>query len=431
VIHEYQTLVVGSGPAGIAAAVCAAESGVRVGLIDDNPHSGGQIWRTATTSKNSAGGEQARWRSRLHAAPIENLQGWSVFDAPSRGILRAERSGKAADFHYQNLILATGARERFLPFPGWTLPNVMGVGAMQAMVKEGLPICGKRVVIAGSGPLLLAVAASLSAAGAIVVCICEQAPLARLVRFALCLSTMPRKIAEGLRYKSALLNVPYHPSSWPIEAGGDARVRWVALSIRGKVQRLECDYLACGFHLVPNIEPAAMLGCQLEDRAVTIDPWQQTSQPNIYCAGEPTGIGGLELALIEGQIAGLAAAGRKEQARQLFKEREKLRRFASRLADAFTLRPELKSLPQPSTLLCRCEDVPYSAVCSHPSWRSAKLHTRCGMGPCQGRVCGAATEFLFGWNADSTRPPVFPALISSLAASQMDHPVELETIPTI
>jgi D-hydroxyproline dehydrogenase subunit alpha len=418
--RDFQALVVGSGPAGIAAAVCAAEHGIRVGLIDDNPSPGGQIWRT---HHGHAGPdamhdkEASKWSSRLHAASISRLQGWSVFDQPSSNTLRAERCGEAVDFHYENLVIATGARELFLPFPGWTLPNVLGVGAIQAMVKSGLPIDGKRVVIAGSGPLLLAVAASLKSAGAIVLCVCEQASLQQLLPFALSLAAAPQKIAEGLRYKSATKNVPFHTSTWPIEAGGDTQLRSVTLSIQGKTQRIACDYLACGFHLVPNIELPELLGCDVANGVVVVDEWQQTTVPGVFCAGEPTGVGGLELSLVEGQIAGLVVAGRTDKARALLARRRRLARFAAQLAKTFAPRPELKALPQDSTLLCRCEDVSYGTVRHHRSWRAAKLHTRCGMGPCQGRICGAAAEFLLGWGANSVRPPVVPALISSLASN--------------
>jgi NADPH-dependent 2,4-dienoyl-CoA reductase/sulfur reductase-like enzyme len=420
--RHFQTLVVGSGPAGIAAAVCAAEhvhgAEHSVGLMDDNPGAGGQIWRRGRGKALGAARSrvEAQWRERLLGSSIKQLQGWSVFDQPSANTLRAERLGEAADFRFENLIVATGARERFLPFPGWTLPNVMGVGAIQAMVKGGLPIRSKRVVIAGSGPLLLAVAAALKSAGAIVECVCEQASLSMLLSFVLSLVSDPGKIAQALSYKNAIRNVPFYTSCWPVEAIGDTRVRSVTLSRNGRQQRIACDYLACGFHLVPNVELAAMLGCNVANGAVVVDEWQQTTVPGIFCAGESTGIGGLDLSLIEGQIAGLAAVGRKEKARTLFDQRRRLSRFGSRLAKAFALRPELRALPGEDTFVCRCEDVSYGDVRRHDSWRAAKLHTRCGMGPCQGRVCGAATEFLLGWNADSVRPPVFPALVSSLAS---------------
>lgn len=422
-IRDFETLVVGSGPAGIAAAVCAAEHGVRVGLIDDNPGPGGQIWRSRP---GKIAPDAAQWHGRLSAAGVTPLQGWSVFDRPSVKTLLAERRGELAGLRFENLILATGARECFLPFPGWTLPNVMGVGAIQAMVKGGLPVRGKRVVVAGSGPLLLAISASLKAAGATVVCICEQASVAQLATFALSLLATPGKIAEGLRCKATTLSVPYHTSAWPVMASGDGHVSTVTLSIQGRRKTIACDYLACGFHLVPNIELPALVGCAIINGAVAVDEWQQTSLPGIYCAGEPTGIGGLELSLIEGQIAGLTVARQQSKARTLFGERQRFSRFANRLATAFALRPELKAMPQDSTLLCRCEDVPYGTVRQQPSWRAAKLHTRCGMGPCQGRICGAATEFLLGWNAGSVRPPVLPALISSLASSHACQESNLE-----
>jgi hypothetical protein len=148
---------------------------------------------------------------------------------------------------------------------------------------------------------------------------------------------------------------------------------------------------------------------------VRVDEYQGTSVPRVYCAGEPTGIGGLELSLTEGQVAGYAAIGRHEAARRLFPARERLRKFAHALNQAFALREELKALPEPETIVCRCEDVSLASLRAYDSWRAAKLQTRCGMGPCQGRICGTATEFLLGWGMDSVRPPVFPARVENLA----------------
>jgi hypothetical protein len=196
----------------------------------------------------------------------------------------------------------------------------------------------------------------------------------------------------------------------------------VTISRVGKSETIQCDYLACGFHLVPNIELPVLLGCRTRCGYVQVDDLQETSAQGIFCAGEPTGIGGVDLALIEGQIAGLAATGRASEAQALFSKREKFRRFARLLDETFCLRPELRSLPLPDTLICRCEDVSYSRLREHTSWRAAKLHTRCGMGPCQGRICGPATQFLFKWNPDSVRPPVFPARVEHLAAQPQSIP---------
>jgi NADPH-dependent 2,4-dienoyl-CoA reductase/sulfur reductase-like enzyme len=152
----------------------------------------------------------------------------------------------------------------------------------------------------------------------------------------------------------------------------------------------------------------------MSESGVQVDEYQQTSVPGVYCAGESTGIGGLELSLVEGEIAGYAAGGRPEAARSRFGARARHARFAAALDRAFALRPELKNLPQDDTLVCRCEDVSFGRVRSCSNWRDAKLQTRCGMGPCQGRVCGGALEFLLGWKLESVRPPLFPARIESL-----------------
>ena len=159
-----------------------------------------------------------------------------------------------------------------------------------------------------------------------------------------------------------------------------------------------------------------MVGCRLNQGFVEVGELQETSQANVYCAGEPTGIGGVELSLIEGRIAGHAAADSWDAAKQLFASRARHRKVALAMKVAFQLRPELATLAKPDTLLCRCEDVAFERTKKHHSWKAAKLHTRCGMGPCQGRICGAAAEFLFGWNVESIRPPVFPARCSSLAS---------------
>jgi NADPH-dependent 2,4-dienoyl-CoA reductase/sulfur reductase-like enzyme len=206
------------------------------------------------------------------------------------------------------------------------------------------------------------------------------------------------------------LGVRYLTGCWPISAqAGSVTLR------RGARSWTEpCDYLACGFGLVPNLELAALLGCRMSGTGIAVDEFQQTSVPGIYAAGEVTGIGGLELSVVEGQIAGHAAAGREQAARKLSGVRESHRRFARALERAFALRPELREIATDDTFVCRCEDVPLGRIRSFSGWREAKLQTRCGMGPCQGRVCGAAVEFLLGWKAESVRPPVFPARISSL-----------------
>jgi hypothetical protein len=244
----------------------------------------------------------------------------------------------------------------------------------------------------------------------------EQAPVGSLVRFGMSLLGQPGKLVEGARYRLKARRAPYRSGVWVVRADGRGRVERVTLTDGRKQWGVECDWLGCGFHLVPNLELPRLLGCRIVGGYVEVDRLQQSSVACVACVGELTGMGGLEKALIEGQIAGLVAAGREPQALQLEPQRQRPQLFAQRLDRAFALRPELRTLADAATVVCRCEDVKQSTLEGCRSWREAKLHTRCGMGACQGRVCGAATEFLFGWETSGARPPVFPATVSTLAA---------------
>jgi NADPH-dependent 2,4-dienoyl-CoA reductase/sulfur reductase-like enzyme len=436
---SFEVVIVGAGPAGLAAAAIAAESGRRVALIESSPWLGGQIWRTphepvvrasslhsrGSWPQGNAGEPEAAslghpppkparaWINRVQRAGVAVFPSTTVVAAPGPRLLRTDRG---TDFAWRRLILAVGARELFLPFPGWTLPNVMGAGALTLLLKTGLPVRGKRVVVAGSGPLLLAVAAELRHHGAHVVRIVEQANLRRLVGFGLTLPRLaPAKLWQGLGYRARLLGVPYQTGCWPVAAQGHDAVEAVTFTDGPRRWTDRCDYLACGFGLVPNLELAQLLGCQLDPTGVRINHRQETSVPDVFCAGEPTGIGGADRALVEGQIAGFAAAERVADIARLEPARSRHQRFADALARAFALRAELKDLAAPDTLVCRCEDVPRRELDRCSSWTAAKLHTRCGMGPCQGRICGAATGFLYGWGLPAVRPPIFPVPLAALA----------------
>lgn len=410
--RDYDVVVVGAGPAGLAAACRAAECGRRVAMLDDNPHPGGQIWRAAA-GKSPPGA--VRWVQAAGRLGVEWIAGARVFDAPEPQRLAVEMVEGECRMRYRSLILATGARERFLPFPGWTLPNAMGAGGLQALAKSGMPVAGKKIVIAGSGPLLLAVARYLRSHDADVCLIAEQAEQSKLLRFGLRLAGHPAKLIQALTLRAGLLGVPYITSCWPVSAQGGERLESVTLRrADGSAWTESCDYLACGFGLVPNLELAALLGCRTSKASVPVDEYQQTSVAGVYSAGEATGIGGLELSLVEGEIAGYAAGGSRDRAQAHFGERESHRRFAAALEEAFALRQELRNLPQPGTLVCRCEDVTMERVRACAGWREAKLHTRCGMGPCQGRICGGAVEFLLGWQSESVRPPILPVRVRSM-----------------
>jgi NADPH-dependent 2,4-dienoyl-CoA reductase/sulfur reductase-like enzyme len=415
-MRKAEVVVIGAGPAGIAAATAAAQHGRSTIVLDDNPAAGGQIWRGVDTAQGKGDAAKRKALAALQSSGAEILLGRRVVDAPRPGILRVvvdtEGGATPESIAWDRLILATGARELFLPFPGWTLPGVFGAGGLQALLKGGFSVEGKRVVIAGTGPLLLAVGAHLRQYGAKVVSIAEQAPLGQLLPFALSLWSSPGKLVEGASYRAVLGRIPYRTGCWPVSVEGDTSVRAVRLTDGRRTWSEPCDLLACGFHLVPNTELAALLGCRFRGDFVEVDRQQQTSVANVFCVGEPTSIGGLDAALVQGEIAGLVAADEAAKASALFARRNTQLAFARRLKSAFRLRSELRSLAAPGTIVCRCEDVRYAQLQGRSSWTEAKLATRCGMGSCQGRICGPAVQMLFHWRPSSVRPPIFPVPIS-------------------
>ncbi|MBI3904137.1 MAG: FAD-dependent oxidoreductase [Pseudomonas fluorescens] len=329
-------LIIGAGPAGLSAALAAAPSGARIVMLDDNPLAGGQIWRDGPQA--NVPGQARRLRERLASCNnIRHHAGTRVIAAPGAKQLLVEDDDHGWLISYDKLILCTGARELLLPFPGWTLPGVTGAGGLQALIKAGVPVQNERVVIAGSGPLLLASAATAKQHGAL-----------------------------GRLYEDI------------------GQRRWVAF----KTYPLR-DFMRLAEKLgVPVVTTPDAKGCFPMDHS--------------------------ELALVEGAIAGHAAVGNLEAARQLWPRRARWQGFAKALNSAFALDPRLKSLAQPDTLVCRCEDVPYAALTGHSDWREAKLASRCGMGACQGRVCGGAVQHLFGWQPSAPRPPFSPARIETL-----------------
>ena len=445
--------VVGAGPAGIAAAVAARACGASVVVLDDNTDVGGQVWRRVQ------GGPAGVWRERVKQSGAEIRGGVTVFDAEKvdgRVRLRCESAAGPSVVDAERVVLATGARELFLPFPGWTLPGVFGVGGLQALVKSGFAVRGKRIVVAGTGPLLLAVAAYLSEHGAKVELIAEQAERSRLLGFAGAMMRQPGKLWQGAKLRASIIDVEYRFGAWITEVRGEDRVRQAVLN-DGRV--IDVDAVACGFGLVGNTQLAQVVGAGIghqasgireekaeegigrrasgigEDRRgeksrtstglktgpwhgrVVVDDVMRTSVDGVLCAGEPLGIGGVETSLVEGTMAGYAAAGREELARGLIPRRRRERAFAAAMERAFALRGEVLRLARPETIVCRCEDVRMARIAACDHWRGAKLLTRCGMGPCQGRVCGAAVEAMMGWAVRDVRPPVFPVSMNALAAT--------------
>ena len=246
--------------------------------------------------------------------------------------------------------------------------------------------------------------------GADIRLIAEQAPWSKLIRFGAALPS--RKWLEALR----LWNPCFSPSTWVTEAQGTTHVK--SVSAGGK--KIPCDYLAIGYGLVPNTELPQLMKVD----PCALDEYQRTSNPAIFCAGEVTGIGGVDLSIVEGSIAGYAAAGDVEKARAFFVQRDRWKRFGTALAEAFALRPELAQLARPDTFVCRCEDVTYQAVSyTHldgqvaienvPSYRAAK----------DVAVESVIGDIAWGGNWFFLIPVSYTHLAHAPAGSDRSHPV--------
>ncbi|WP_318211569.1 NAD(P)/FAD-dependent oxidoreductase [Streptomyces sp. SJL17-1] len=468
----YDLLVVGAGPAGLAGAVAASGLGLSVALADSSTQPGGQFYRHPAPALGATRPQAlhhdwsafAELRRRLAASTVDHLTGhhvWSVVKETdgtwtAHALIGADGTADApVRIRARALLLATGAYERQLPFPGWTLPGVVGAGGAQAMLKSGLVLPGRHVVVAGSGPLLLAVASSLASAGARVPAVVEAAGYLRYGRAPRALATNPRKSVEALVHAVALARhrVPVRLRSAVTEVHGTDRVEAVTVSrldrtwrpVPGTGRRIACDALAVGHGLVPQIELAVAVGCTtraLPDGTLglALDDLQESSVPGLWAAGETGGVGGAELARTEGELAGRAIAARLLGRRTvqgatagLRRRRNRMRAFADVMSAAHAPGPGWPDWLTDDTDVCRCEEVPAGRIReavtelgAHDA-RTVKLLTRAGMGWCQGRMCGTAVACLAA-GGGTPEPPVerrpfaVPVPLSTLAA--LDAPTD-------
>lgn len=429
-VVQSEITVIGAGPAGLAAAAAAAEQGARVTLVEMTAQTGGRVWagdlgaddNTAPARPRDAAHQ--RLLATLERHGVKRLHGRRVVAVQGRQLLleaAAQDGGSATWLDSERLVLCTGARELQLPFPGWTLPGVTGAGGLQLMVKSGLSLKGRRVAIAGTGPLLLAAAATARQAGAQITMLAEQAPLRRVAGFAAQLWRWPDRLLQAAGLRAQLFNTSYRFGTRVARADGEEWVRRVELvDAHGDTLEAECDYLAVGHSLVTQCELPRLFGCALTGdgplaQAVQVDDFGATSVPGVYAAGETTGVGGRANALVEGRIAGLAAAGAHDQARPLLPRAARERAYGALLQATFAPRVDESPQPAPDTIVCRCEDVPWAAVSRCANARQARLQQRCGMGHCQGRICGTALSLLKGWPRTDGRPPLMPARVGTLA----------------
>jgi NADPH-dependent 2,4-dienoyl-CoA reductase/sulfur reductase-like enzyme len=431
VIVIVDVAVVGGGPAGIAAALAARRAGASVALIDEYAAPGGQIWRRSLSGALPRAGRDAC--AALDASGATVLTGTAVWAAPDpRTLLVAGPDGAPGRVRAGAIVLATGAYDRPLAFPGWTLPGVMTAGAAQALAKgQGVPP-GRRVLLAGAGPFLLPVARQLTQVGASVVAVVEATRRAEWLAAAPRMARHPRRLGAYAGYRARLLGTRFVWGHVLVRAEGAGAVERATIARcgpdwapAGDERSFAVDAVCTAYGFLPSIELARALGCELRGDAVAHDANMRTSVERVLVAGEAAGVGGADLARLEGELAGARAAEAAlarppRDLASLQRRRARAADFAALLDDLFRSRPGLGTLPAPDTILCRCEDVTAGEIdaAGADSPAALKILTRCGQGPCQGRVCermiaerlGAAAGF-------SARPPLRPVPLSVLIRS--------------
>jgi D-hydroxyproline dehydrogenase subunit alpha len=419
----HNVVIIGAGPAGLSASLAAAAAGAPVLLIDSNPRLGGQYWRMSADDFQDQHNQHFDLdtglllinavKARKEIEVWSGSQIWSATNKDGKNTLRLIYQGKERIVNTENLILCTGAYDRTLPFPGWDIPGVMTPGGVQSLLKGHGVLAGKRVVVAGSGPFLLPVAAGVVKAGGSVVALLEANKSRRwLTSFSVLLENIS-KIKEAFYYiktiSEAKVRARFGQAVIAAHAASNGELESVDIAkidrnfrIK-KVQNIKCDVAAIGWGFTADTSLAGSLGCnQLVAKddgvVVWVDGEQQTSIPGVFAAGEITGIGGSDLSMAEGVIAGISAAKfvgcNVEVLKAHRKRRAKRQRFANALIRAYPIKPGWKSWLRDETIICRCEEVCLSDLkhsineLGATDSRTAKLLTRCGMGLCQGRICG-------------------------------------------
>jgi NADPH-dependent 2,4-dienoyl-CoA reductase/sulfur reductase-like enzyme len=418
--------VIGAGPAGLAAAARAVQAGLSVQLFDEQPAPGGQIFRSIETvpaKRLALLGPDYAAGSELAAAFRSSGAGYQpgalVWNVDSQLNVDFSQDGRSRQCRTRAIIVATGALERPTPLPGWTLPGVTSAGALQILLKSQGLVPAAPAVLAGSGPLLLLVAEQLTRAGAPPRAVVETVPRGRLLQAARHLPAAlkaPGYLAKGLKMLRSLkqAGVPIFRGAHALAVEGEGQAEALSFVSGGKRQRIESLLIALHQGVVPNQQVTRLLRCQhrwSDSQRCFLplhDDWCESSVDKVFVAGDSAGIGGARSAALRGRLAALGAARRLGALDEgaLAGEVAALRRH---LAKDASIRPLLEALYAPSgqilapaddTLVCRCEEVTAGEIrqavklgCPGPN--QAKSFLRCGMGPCQGRMCGlAVTEII-------------------------------------
>jgi NADPH-dependent 2,4-dienoyl-CoA reductase/sulfur reductase-like enzyme len=461
---KWTAVIIGGGPAGLAAADTLCHYGIATLVLDENQQIGGQVLRRRPTG----------WKSGGDAPPIGiKRAGMKILDqvtasgagimrnvtvlalTPEREIMFEASNGRVDRLQAEMLLLAGGGREKFFPFKGWTLPGVISTGAAQILMKNAGVLPGRNVLVAGSGPLPLVAAGEILKNGGKLAAFIDINPMfaaAGLLRGGF--SQIPR-YAEGLMHLSRIVlsRSPRMYGRSVIEVAGDGKLEHVITvriddqgrSVPGSQKTFVTDTLAVGRGFAPNIELPHQVGCELEYSAarggwiVKVDSLMETSLPEIFAAGEVTGIGGAKKALLEGRLAGLSMLRRaghinlerfRSLAKPLRRQRQKEVAFAELMNKLSRIRSGEYDHLDEDTIICRCEDVTFGDIRKQmerglETPDELKKALRLGMGNCQGRTCGPILDDMLNTFLDSKNPqgplsvrmPVKPVSLESLGRS--------------
>jgi len=464
---HYDLIIIGAGPAGMAAAITAEKHGLSVLIVGEQHSPGGQIYRNLEKMgpdiEEILGPDYGTGKSLLkefHKANADYLNGGIVshLQAESGFVVGYIWEGAARQVRANRIILATGARERPVAIPGWTLPGVMAATAADILLKSNRVIPEGDTVLAGSGPLLILVASHLISAGATIRAVLDTTPfrnywisLPHLPRALLAL----RNLYKGLQMldKIRRSNIPVYRNVKYLEALGNDAVEYVKFQTAGKTWQIKARTLFLHNGLVPDTQLTRLLDCEHEWYDLqrywkpAVDPWGNTSVNGVGIAGDAAGIAGAQLAEISGYLAGLEAAfalkkvseqERNAIAKLLRKKRTQethIRRFLDTL---YKPAPDLLVPKDLNTIVCRCEEVTVGQIRDALAAdlldpNQVKAQTRCGMGLCQGRMCGLTVAEMIADYAQveigkvgylRIRPPVQPLTLEQLSKIQLVDPLE-------
>jgi thioredoxin reductase/bacterioferritin-associated ferredoxin len=473
-LKESDFIIIGGGPGGVAAAIKAARAGVSVTLLDENQQLGGQGFRQfekgfKVTDSETLGPDYEDGQKLLHQFNsmqdkiryLNNTLVWGIFKDRTLGLARNETS---SSLRFKHLLVATGAYDRPVPFPGWTLPGVFTAGGAQKLIKSERVLPGENLLLAGTGPLQLVVADQILKAGGKIEAILEAGNVGK--NWLQGLKGIWGNwdfLKEGIGYLRSIqkAGVPILRRHIILEARGDGQVREAVIAKVDKNWRprlntsrsVKVDAICLGYGLVSSTELTMLAECEhkYDLRRGGYIPLRtanmETSVPGIYAVGDGAGVAGRKAAIEEGCIAGLSVArvlgcisraNAREQIKPFRKRLNKINRFRKIIDDISMPRKGLYELASDDTIICRCEEVTLKQLKAALADDTIQVNdfkrmTRMGMGSCEGRMCGPSVIEMMRHRLNAPaeevgclrlRPSIKPVALGVLAAEKPVEKVE-------